>query len=119
MATLEEYAKKMDVHGMMITAIITALTLVVGLFWNDAIRSAIETLIPEQQKTSAKFMAAILVTIIVVVVAFILIKTEELSKKHGKELLRQRKKLEIRIKQQRDLIEKQRKRMERILKKKQ
>jgi len=88
MAGLEEYAKRMDVRGMMLTAVITALALVVGLFWNDAIRSAIETIVPPSDTLSYKFIAAMMVTVIVVFIAWLLVKTNEISKKHEKELER-------------------------------
>ncbi|MFH0832185.1 MAG: DUF5654 family protein [Candidatus Aenigmatarchaeota archaeon] len=107
MGTMEEHAKKSDISGMMVTAMITALTLVVGLFWNDVVKSAIEEFMPEEQKILAKFIAAIIVTVVVVVAIFILIKTEELSKKHGKELARQVNDLKLTIRKQRALIDRQ------------
>lgn len=84
MATLEEYARKRDARGMILTAMLTALSFVVGLFWNDAIRSGIETIIPVQERLSAKFMAAFVVTIIVVLGAWTLIRTYELSETAAK-----------------------------------
>ena len=90
MATFEEHAKKRDVKGMMLTAIITALSFVVGLFWNDAIRAGIEQIIPLQQRVSAKFLAAIFVTLLVIVVGYLIIRTTEIGETAGKELQRRR-----------------------------
>ena len=99
MATLEEYAKKRDVRGMLLAAILTALSFVIGLFWNDAIRSGIETIIPIQERVSAKFMAALFVTIMGVLVAYTLIKTDEF-----------REKAKIRLQKRLEQMEKRRKR---------
>lgn len=86
MPTFEEHAKKADIKGLMITAIMTALAFTAAFFWNDAVKSAIESFIPTGDKISAKFIAAIIVTVIVVVVAYVLFKTQELSGKYSKEL---------------------------------
>jgi hypothetical protein len=117
MGTLEEHAKKMDIYGMITTAMITALTLVVGLFWNDAIKSAIDSLIPESQKIPAKFLAAIMLTVIVVLVIFLLIKSEEMSERHRKKLVSETNKFKRRIEQQRSMIEKQKKLLRKKIKK--
>jgi type VI protein secretion system component VasK len=110
MPSLEEYAKRMDVRGMMVTAIITALAFVVALFWNDAIRSAIDTIIPGSDKLSYKFLTAMVVTVVVVFVSWLLIKTQEVSKKHEK-------KLEELMKKQSALIDEQRRKLEQRSKK--
>lgn len=120
MATLEEHARKRDIHGMLISAIITALAFVVGLFWNDALRSGIETIIPPSERVSAKFIAAFIVTILVVLVAWTLIRTQELgetARKHLQERLQQRiselqekqKKQAVIIARQRKLLDKKKK----------
>lgn len=60
----------------MLASITSALALVVGLFWNDAIKSAIEKLVPQGQDVIAKFISAILVTIIVVIVVYLLFRAQ-------------------------------------------
>jgi uncharacterized membrane protein len=76
---LEEAAKKLDIRGLFISAIVTALALVVGLFWNDAIRSAIEQVIPTGEKVYYKFVAAIVVTIVVVVISYLLYRSQQIK----------------------------------------
>ena len=77
---LEEAAKKLDIRGLFISSIVTALAFVVGLFWNDAIRSSIEQVIPTTgEKIFYKFVAAITVTMIVVVVSYLLYRSQQIK----------------------------------------
>lgn len=113
---IEEQIKKADLKGAMFTALITALAFVAGLFWNDAIRSAIDVIIPDAgNKISAKFIAAIVVTLLVVIVGYILIKTQEIGSKYSRNieqtLKKQREEFEKVVQNQKELIEKQRKKM--------
>lgn len=75
---LEEAAKSLDIRSLFISAIVTALAFVVGLFWNDAIRSAIEQIIPTGEKLYYKFIAAVLVTFAVVIVSYLLYRSQKL-----------------------------------------
>src|SRR3989344_6510508 len=78
----EASSKNLDIRGLFISAIVTALAFVVGLFWNDAIRSTIEIIIPtEGEKLYYKYVAAIIVTLIVSVVAYLLYRSQKLKKK--------------------------------------
>ena len=78
----ETSAKNLDIRGLFISAIVTALAFVVGLFWNDAIRSTIEIIIPtEGEKLYYKYVAAIIVTLIVSVVAYLLYRSQKIKKK--------------------------------------
>jgi uncharacterized membrane protein len=86
MVTLEEAARRLDLRAMLITSIITALSFVVGLFWNDAIRSAIEMALPERDTVAAKFITAVTVTVIVVFVAWFLYHTQELTTAYEKKI---------------------------------
>jgi len=56
------------------TLIISALGLVAALSWNDAIKSAIDTLFPTVGNLIYKFYVAIIVTIISVVITFFISK---------------------------------------------
>ncbi len=76
---LEESAKKLDIRGLFISAIVTALAFVVGLFWNDAIRSAIEQIIPTGEKIFYKFIAAAIVTIAVVIISYLLYRSQQIK----------------------------------------
>ena len=113
---LDDYVKSADMKGLMFGAIMTALAFVAGLFWNDAIRTAIETIIPPSDKIGAKFIAAVIVTIIVIVIGYILIKTQEIGKKYSKNInqiiKKQRTELEQIMKNQKLTIEKQKKMIE-------
>ncbi|MBI5060690.1 MAG: hypothetical protein HZB67_00070 [Candidatus Aenigmarchaeota archaeon] len=102
MASLEEYARKKDVRGIVVTAIMTSFAFVMAFFWNDAIKSAIEDIVPTGDKLTYKFTTALMVTVIVIFAAWLVIKTQEISKKHEKEL-------EKIIKKQSAILEKHRK----------
>ncbi|MBI2578377.1 MAG: hypothetical protein HYW26_01565 [Candidatus Aenigmarchaeota archaeon] len=117
MATLEEHARKRDIHGMLTSAIITALAFVVGLFWNDALRSGIETIIPPSERVSAKFMTAFIVTILVMLAAWTLIKTQELGEITAKRLKERAELMEKRIRKQEELIKKKMKKQEVLIQK--
>ena len=77
---VKEKAKQlMDLHTLLLTSITSALAFVVGLFWNDAIKSAIEELVPKSQDLAAKFISAIIVTIIVVIVVYLLFRAHGIA----------------------------------------
>ncbi len=59
-------------RGNFITLIISALGLVSALSWNDAIKSAINTLFPSNSDLIYKFYVAVIVTIISVVITYFL-----------------------------------------------
>ena len=52
--------------------ITAALGLIAGLAWNDAIKSLIEYFFPAEQNMPAKFIYAVLITIVVVVLTMYL-----------------------------------------------
>ena len=56
------------------TLIISALGLVAALSWNDAIKSAIDTLFPSTSNIIYKFYVAIVVTLISVVITYFISK---------------------------------------------
>jgi uncharacterized membrane protein (DUF106 family) len=113
---LDDYVKNADMKGLMFGAIMTALAFVAGLFWNDAIRTAIETIIPPSDKLSAKFMAAVIVTILVIIIGYILIKTQKIGEKYGKNieqtLKAQREDFDAMLKKQKEQFDLQRKAMQ-------
>jgi len=87
MGEYEEKVEKLtNVRMLFMTSIVSALALVVGLFWNEAIKAAIEQLIPAGEGLSYKFIAAIIVTIIVVIVIYILIHSQKIAGKSIEEL---------------------------------
>ncbi len=79
MASLEEYAKRLDIRGLMIASIISALSFVVGLFWRDAERKTIDEIVPKGSGLFWSYVTAITVTVIVVVISFILVRLQELE----------------------------------------
>ena len=56
------------------TLLIGAFAFVAALFWNDAVRSAIETFLPPQNNVVYKFTAAIIVTALAIAVTYIVRK---------------------------------------------
>jgi len=72
---LKEEGKKIkkEINKKTVTYIVTALGLVAGLAWNDAVKSLIEYFFPLAQNTlMAKFVYAVLMTIVLAVVAIYL-----------------------------------------------
>jgi glycerol uptake facilitator-like aquaporin len=66
---------KIEVKKRMVNYITTALGLVAGLAWNEAIKGAIEYLFPLQKDTVlAKFLYAIIITFILVLITIALTK---------------------------------------------
>ena len=64
---------KREINKKTVTYIVTALGLVAGLAWNDAIKSLIEYFFPLAQNTlMAKFVYAVLMTIVLAIVAIYL-----------------------------------------------
>ena len=76
---LQDAAKKLDFEGLVITSIITALSFTVGLFWRDAIIATINEVIPASEGLLWKYIIAIGVTILVVVVAYLLLRWQEIQ----------------------------------------
>lgn len=55
--------------------IVAAFGLVAGLAWNEAVRSLIETVFPQQENNlTAKFIYAIVISVIVVIVSLYLVR---------------------------------------------
>src|SRR3989344_7198270 len=79
MGEVEDSIQKMDFRAIVFTAIITALSFVVGLFWRDAITETINQLIPGGEGIFYKYLAAVIATIIVVIFAYILIRAQNLK----------------------------------------
>lgn len=80
MANVEESAGEGKFFDVALTAVIAALSFVVGLFWRDAIVETINIFVPEGEGLLYRYLAAILVTVIVVVVIYLLsrfLKREE------------------------------------------
>ena len=86
MAEIERYAKKLDVRGMVFAALVTALAFVMGLFWNDAIKSTIEELLPKGEGLFYKYIAAIVVTAFVVLAIYIIIHGQKIAERRIKEI---------------------------------
>ncbi len=79
-STLAEARK--DVQRRMFTYIGTALGLVIGLAWNDAISSLIKSLFPDgADSILAKFVYAVVLTIIIGVALFLIDRVISKDKK--------------------------------------
>ena len=76
----------MDLRTLLLTSITSALGFVVALFWNDAIRSAIEKFVPQGQDVPAKFASAITVTVIVVLVIYLLFCAHRIAAQQLREI---------------------------------
>ena len=72
---LREEGKKIknEINKKTVTYIVTALGIVAGLAWNDAVKSLIEYFFPLAQNTlMVKFVYAILMTVVLAIVAMYL-----------------------------------------------
>ncbi len=64
---------KNQVRNQLLGAVVGALGLVVGLAWNDAIKSLIEFLYPlDKTGVGPKFLYAVLLTVLVVIITYTL-----------------------------------------------
>lgn len=82
----DKISKMSDIRTLVMTSIISALALVVGLFWNDAIKAAIEQIVPQGEGLFYKFLAALIVTIVVVIVIYIIIHSQRLAERRLRDL---------------------------------
>ncbi len=62
---------------------VAALSLVAGLAWNDAVKTAIETFLPGQNSNTiqAKFLYAVVVTIVIVLITIVVVRWAAFDKK--------------------------------------
>ena len=57
---------KLEIVEKMATLVTTGLGLVAGLAWNDAIQAAFAAFVPSQGSLFAKFLYALLITVVIV-----------------------------------------------------
>lgn len=50
----------------------TALTIVAGMAWNDAVKSAIETYVKKDEGTFGKFLYAIIITVLGIIIIYMM-----------------------------------------------
>ncbi|HLD85545.1 MAG TPA: DUF5654 family protein [archaeon] len=93
---VEDNAKQfIGTRTVVFTAILSALGFVLALFWNDAIKSAIEILFPTRETVLAKLIAAVIVTVIVIFLVYVILHANRITtQKVIEELRRQNKMLE-------------------------
>ncbi|MFA4820549.1 MAG: DUF5654 family protein [Candidatus Aenigmatarchaeota archaeon] len=90
---IEDKIKKMaDVRTLVLTSIISALALVVGLFWNEAIKAAIDEIVPQGEGLFYKFLAAMIVTFVVVVIIYVIVHSQRIAEKRLGEIRKFREK---------------------------
>jgi hypothetical protein len=77
MASFEEQAANLQLKGLVITMILSALGFLVALQWRDAISATIDLLIPAGEGLIYTYMATGMVTVIAVIMAFVLIKLQQ------------------------------------------
>ncbi len=68
--TLKEFEQKFK--SSIATLIISAFGFVAALSWNDAIKSAIDTMLPQEKTVFFKFVSAIIITAFAVVATFLI-----------------------------------------------
>ncbi len=77
----EEFEK--EFRERLSSYMVAALSLVAGLAWNDAVKSAIETLLPGQNggTIQAKFLYAMIVTVVIVLITIVVVRWAASDKK--------------------------------------
>ena len=87
MADVDDKIKQLsDIRYLFLYSIVSALALVVGLFWNDAIKSTIEQIVPQGDSLFYKYLAAIIVSLVVVTFVYIIMRMQRLAEKRLEEL---------------------------------
>ena len=77
MASFEEQAASLNIKGIIITMILSALGFLVALSWRDVIKETIEMFLPKGEGLIWKYISAISITIIAVIATIILIKLQK------------------------------------------
>ncbi|MFH1630766.1 MAG: DUF5654 family protein [Candidatus Aenigmatarchaeota archaeon] len=108
MADKKDTKSDFNIRTFFITSIVTSMSLVVGLFWKDAISIALTELIPEKNGLYSSFTAAIIATIIIGIAIFILYRSQRVVSKYEKHV-------KDKIKNQKSNMEEKRKRYSQIL----
>jgi uncharacterized protein YacL len=84
MAEIEKEIEKLNIRGVILSAIFTAFGFIIALVWRDAIMATIELIKPSGQGLFYSYFTAIFVTIFVIVIAYILIKLNQRIEKLAK-----------------------------------
>jgi hypothetical protein len=92
-----------------ITSIVTAASLVVGLFWKDVITQAIDKFINKTDALFVNFITAIILTFVAGVIIYLLYKSQKIGEKYEKSVRRT-------VRRQTKIIENRRRRYVRTLK---
>lgn len=80
-----------DFRTLLLYSIISALALVVGLFWNEAIKATIEQIVPQGDSLLYKYLAAIVVSVIVVVFVYMIMHFQKLAERRMQRLMEKNK----------------------------
>ncbi len=75
----EEAAKRLDIRAMLVSSIITALALVVGLSWNDAVKETIAQVVPKGESLYYRYLAALIITVTAVVISYFLYRSQQVK----------------------------------------
>lgn len=82
MSSFEEQVKKMDLRGIIITSNLTAFSIVVALLWKDTLSTTFAKILPHTEGLTSLYLTSIIGTFFIVVIAYMLLKTQEINKKH-------------------------------------
>ncbi|MCX6815546.1 MAG: DUF5654 family protein [Candidatus Aenigmarchaeota archaeon] len=89
MAIDEKMQEMSSFRTLFMSSIVTALALVVGLFWNDAIKTTIDQIVPQGDSLFYKYLAAIIVTLVVAILVYIVMQGHKAAEKRLKKLKEQ------------------------------
>ncbi len=89
--TFEEDVERMNLKHIIIGSIVTALGFLVALSWRDTVQELINMLVPKGEGLIYKFVAALIVTVVAVLLAYIIINLGK-SQTRSRRLVRSAKK---------------------------
>src|SRR3989344_2405159 len=98
-----------NIKTFFITSIVTAMSLVVGLFWKDAISSVVDNLVPDRYDMYSNILIAVAVTIAIGIAILLLYRSQTMVKRYEGHMKNT-------IIKHKEKIENKRKRYEEILK---
>ena len=76
--SIEKHAQALKLGAVMVTAIVSAMSFIIALFWRDAISAFIEQFMPTEQSVWFKIITAVCVTIFGSLLIYFLYRSEKL-----------------------------------------
>ncbi len=79
MSSFEEEAARLNIKGIIITMILSALGFLVALSWRDVINKTIDIFVPKGEGLLWNYISAITITIIAVIITYVLVRLQRID----------------------------------------